>query len=160
MARQNALCGILFALSAALLAGCLPAETASPGQHVVEWPEQRILFVADERSCGVQSFHLNAGAPEALAQTRRNQHSRVRDIQLDVQLAKLWVLGYNGISVFDARSLTLQRFIPLDGVNISRMRIENDHVVLLAGSGSTVGEIDSRGGVLGQIAAGFAVDVL
>ena len=145
MIGRTTFLGGLFAFLAVSLSGCLPVDEAMPRQHVVEWPEQRLLFIADERTSRVQAFHLSAGAPVAFAQTRQNQHSRVRDIQLDTQRGKLWVLGYNGVSVYDADSLTLQRYIPLDGANIASLRIEKERVVLLAGSGRPVGEIDSRG---------------
>lgn len=141
--------GLLMAFLGVSLAACLPVEDALPRQHVVEWPGQRLLFVADERGSRVQSFHLSSGAPVACAQTRQSRHSRVRDMQLDVPHGKLWVLGYNGVSVYDARSLALQRYIPLEGASISAMRIERDRVVLLAGSGIPVGEIDSRSSVFG-----------
>ncbi len=149
MTARNVFFALLMAILAVPLAACLPVEDVLPRQHVVEWPGQRLLFVADERAGRVQSFHLGSGAPVACAQTRQSRHSRVRDMQLDVPHGKLWVLGYNGISVYDARSLVLQRYIPVEGASISALRIEGDRVVLLAGSGTTVGEIDSRSSVFG-----------
>lgn len=154
MSGRNVFLGLLLALIAIPLAASLRADAApepvpEPGQYLVEWSEQHLLFVADERSSRIQSFHLGTGAPVVYAQTRRHQHSRVRDMQLDAQRGKLWVLGYNGVSVYDARSLVLQRYIPLEGASISVMRIESDRVVLVAGSGVPVGEIDSRGRLFG-----------
>lgn len=149
MTARNVFLSLLMAILVVPLAACLPVEDDLPRQHVVEWPEQRLLFVADERAGRVQAFHLSSGAPVVFAQTKQSRHSRVRDMQLDVPHGKLWVLGYNGISVYDARSLALQRYIPLEGASISGLRIEGDRVVLLAGSGTTVGEIDSRSSVFG-----------
>ncbi len=154
MSGRNIFIGLFLALIAIPLAASLRADVVPepeplPRQYLVEWSGEHLLFVADERSSRIQSFHLNAGAPVAYAQTRRHQHSRVRDMQLDSQRGKLWVLGYNGVSVYDARSLALQRYIPLEGASISAMRIESERVVLLAGSGMPVGEIDSRSGVFG-----------
>lgn len=149
MTGQSIFRMVMPAMLALLLAACVPVDETLPRQHVLEWSEQRLLFVADERASRVQSFHLSSGAPVAYAQTRQNQHSRVRDMQLDAQHGKLWVLGYNGISVYDARSLSLQRHIPLDGGNIAALRVENDRVVLLAESGLAVGEIASRRGMFG-----------
>lgn len=154
MSGRNAFLGLLLALiaiplAASLRADALPEPVPLPAQHLIEWSEQHLLFVADEHSSRIQSFHLGAGAPVAYAQTRRHQHSRVRDMQLDAKRGKLWVLGYNGVSVYDARSLVLQRYIPLEGASISAMRIESDRVMLLLGSGIPVGEIDSRNGVFG-----------
>lgn len=150
MSGRNAFLGILLALIAIPLAASLRADAVperqpepEPGQFLVEWSEQHLLFVADERSSRVQSFHVSAGAPAAYAQSRRHQHSRVRDMQMDAQRGKLWVLGQNGVSVYDARSLTLERFIPVEGGSIAALRIERGKVVLLAGSGDPVGEIDS-----------------
>lgn len=149
MTGQSIFRMILPAMLATLLAACVPVDETVPRQHVLEWSEQRLLFVADERASRVQSFHLNGGAPVAYAQTRQNQHSRVRDMQLDVRHGTLWVLGYNGISVYDAHSLSLQRHIPLDGAHVTALRVERDRVVLLADSNLAVGEIDSRGRLFG-----------
>lgn len=154
MSGRNIFIGLFLALiaiplAASLRADVVPEPESQPGQYLIEWSEEHLLFVADERSSRIQSFHLSAGAPVAYAQTRRHQHSRVRDMQLDAQRGKLWVLGYNGVSVYDARSLALQRYIPLEGASISALRIEGDRVLLLAGSGTPVGEIDSRGRAFG-----------
>lgn len=150
MSGRNVFIRLFLALLAVPLTACLPVEdTAAPGQHLVEWSGQHLLFVADERSSRIQSFHLGTGTPVVYAQTRSHQHSRVRDMQLDAQRGRLWVLGYNGVSVYDARSLVLQRYIPLEGASISAMRIESDRVVLVAGSGIPVGEIDSRSRLFG-----------
>lgn len=152
MSGRKLLAAFFLILMTSPLVARVPApaqEEAAPGQHLVEWSEQHLLFVADDRSSRVQAFHLSAGAPVPCAQTRQNRHSRVRDMRLDAQNGTLWVLGYNGVSVYDARSLVLQRYIPLEGGSIAGMRIEDGRVVLIAGSGDPVGEIDARGGALG-----------
>lgn len=149
MSGRNAFLGLFLALIAIPLAASLRADVApqrhpepEPAQHLVEWSEQNLLFVADERSNRVQSFQLTAGVPAAFAQSRRHPHSRVRDMQLDARRGKLWVLGHNGVSVYEARSLMLERFIPLEGGSIAALRIDGDKVVLVAASGDPVGEID------------------
>jgi hypothetical protein len=147
-------------VSAMLLAACQPAEVRAPRQSVVEWAEQHLLFVADERSSQVRAFHLGNGAPVPLAESRSGGHARVRDMQVDAQLGRLWVLGYSGVSVFDARTLVLQRFIPLEGAHLSSMRLEGGRVRLFSASGEAAGEIDRRGGALGLLAAGVTENVL
>lgn len=160
MAGRDAARALLSVVSALLLGGCLPIEETLPRQHVVAWPEQRLLFVADARSNRVQAFRLGSGAPVALAQTRHNPHARVRDVRLDARGGRLWVLGHNGISVYAAQTLLLERYIPLEGMNVSQLRVEQERVVLCDDSGHSVGEVGRRGGLLSQIAAGFPMDIL
>ena len=81
-------------------------------------------------------------------------------MQVDAPLGRLWVLGYSGVSVFDARTLVLQRFIPLEGAHLSSMRLEGERVRLFSASGEAAGEIDRRGGALGLLAAGVTENVL
>jgi hypothetical protein len=163
MARRNVPNALLRAMCVAsvmLLAACQPADVRAPRQSVVEWAEQHLLFVADERSSQVRAFHLGNGAPVPLAESRSGGHARVRDMQVDAQLGRLWVLGYSGVSVFDARTLVLQRFIPLEGAHLSSMRLEGGRVRLFSASGEAAGEIDRRGGALGLLAAGVTENVL
>lgn len=156
----NALLRAMCVASVMLLAACQPADVRAPRQSVVEWAEQHLLFVADERSSQVRAFHLGNGAPVPLAESRSGGHARVRDMQVDAQLGRLWVLGYSGVSVFDARTLVLQRFIPLEGAHLSSMRLEGGRVRLFSASGEAAGEIDRRGGALGLLAAGVTENVL
>jgi len=146
-----------------MLAGCLPVQAQQaqmPRQSLVEWPGQRLLFIADERTSVVHSYFLGNGAPVPFAQSRSGRHARVRDMQLDEAGGRLWVLGYNGVSVFDARRLTLERFIPVDGAHLSTLRFEGHSVRLVADSGEAVGAIDRRGGALGLLAASVTENVL
>ena len=162
MAQRTGLRGLLVVASVLMLAGCLPVDSQVqvPRQSLVEWPGQRLVFVADERTSLVRSYYLGNGSPVAFAQSRSGGHARVRDMQLDEAGGRLWVLGYNGVSVFDARRLTLERFIPVDGAHLSSLRLEGLSVRLIAESGESVGEIDRRGGALGLLAAGVTENVL
>ncbi|MFZ2854784.1 MAG: hypothetical protein WAZ34_11835 [Rhodocyclaceae bacterium] len=124
------------------LAACLPTERSAPRQTIVEWPEQRLLFIADERIGSVRAFHLG-GAPVPVAQTRTFERSSVRDIQLDPVRGRLWVLGADAAYVHDAHRLALQKRIPLDARDVAGMRIENGGVTLLASSNRVLGRIDA-----------------
>ena len=134
---------LLLALLAPLLAGCLPADRAIPRQMIVEWPEKHLLFIADERIGSVRVFHLGAGAPVLVAQTRNFERSTVRDIKLDAARQQLWVLGTDGVYVHDAQNLALQKRIPLDARGVAEMRIEDGGVLLLAGDKVVLGRIDT-----------------
>ena len=133
----------LLACLALLLTACLPADEISLRQSVREWPEQRLVFIADSRLGRVQSFHLGGGAPVPFALTHGNQRASVSDLQLDAQRGQLWVLGDDGVSVYDARRLVLQKRVLFDTQNISALRIEAGRIVLIAKSGEQVGQIDS-----------------
>ncbi len=160
MALRTVFRGFLAVASVVVLAGCLPVEAQMPRQSLVEWSGQRLLFVADERTSMVRSYYLGNGSPVAFAQSRSGRHARVRDMQIDEAGGRLWVLGYNGVSVFDARRLTLERFIPVDGAHLSSLRLEGRRVRLIAESGEVVGELDRRGGALGMLATSVTENVL
>lgn len=157
---QSNVLRVMSIVSAMLLAACQPVELQAPRQSVVEWTEQHLVFVADERSSQVRAFHLGNGAPVPQAESRSGGHARVRDMQIDASNGRLWVLGYSGVSVFDARTLVLQRFIPLEGAHLSTLRFDGERVRLFSVSGESAGEIDRRGGALGLLAAGVAENVL
>lgn len=125
------------------LAACLPAERLAPRQAIVEWPAQRLLFIADERIGSVRAFHLGGGVPLLAAQTRPSERSSVRDIQLDPARGRLWVLGADAVYVHDARGLRLQKRIPLEARDVAALRIEPDGVILLAGGAVPLGRIDA-----------------
>lgn len=134
---------LLPALLVPWLAACLPSERPAPRQTIVEWPAQRLLFIADERIGSVRAFHLGGGAPVLAAQTRTFERSSVRDIQLDPARGRLWVLGADAAYVHDAHSLALQKRIPLDARDVAGMRIENGGVTLLASDDVPLGRIDA-----------------
>lgn len=134
---------LLPALLVPWLAACLPTERPAPRQMIVEWPEQRLLFIADERIGSVRAFHLSGGAPLLAAQTRTFERSSVRDIQLDQARGRLWVLGADAVYVHDAHGLLLQKRIPLDARNVAGLRIEQSGITLLASGDLPLGHIDS-----------------
>jgi len=143
MSGRNARQCMLLALLIPLLAACLPAERANPRQMIVEWPEQHLVFMADERIGSVRAFHLAGGAPVLAAQTRVFERSTVRDIKLDASRGQLWVLGADGVYVHDAHSLALRKRIPLDARDAAEMRVENGGIVLLASDQVVLGRIDA-----------------
>lgn len=130
-------------LFASLLAACQPEVGAKARQIIVEWPENQLLFIADERTGGVKAFRLGAGAPVFTAQTRVFERSTVRDIMLDPARNQLWVLGADGVYVHDARNLALLKRIPLNARDVAGMVIEEECVILLAADGVQLGRIDT-----------------
>lgn len=134
----------LLPLMLCLLAACQPATIVHARQTVLEWPEQRLLFVADSRQGKVQSFLLgHNGSPVPFAQTHDPQRSSVRDLKLDTQRGRLWVLGAEGVFVHKARGLVLQRHLVLDTRNVASLSIEGDWVWLIDGSGRRIARIDA-----------------
>lgn len=133
----------LLLLMAYLLLGCQPSPISRVSQSVLEWPEQRLLFVADSRQGKVQSFLLgDNGLPRPYAQTHDPQRTSVRDLKLDTQRGRLWVLGEEGVFVHKARGLVLQKHLVLDTRNVASFSIERDWVWLIDGSGRRIARID------------------
>lgn len=130
-------------LSLLLLAACEPAGHLVSRQVIVDWPEQRLVFVADTRLGRVQSFRTGAGAPVLFAQTAGLRRSSVRDIRLEPTRNALWVLGRNAVYRYEARGLALQQQFPLVE-KVSALRIEAGRVVLLDRTGASIGQIDSE----------------
>lgn len=135
---------VLLAVCTLLLAGCLPANRSTPRQTIIEWPEKRLIFMADERVGSVRAFHSGTGTPILAAQTRTFERSSVRDIQLDKTRGQLWVLGPDAAYVHDAGTLALLKRIPLESRDVAEMRIEEDGVTLLASDSVVLGRIDMK----------------
>ena len=134
----------LLVLLSCLLIACQRSPIVHANQSVLEWPEQRLLFVADSRQGKVQSFLVrNAGAPIPFAQTHDPQRSSVRDLKLDSQRGRLWVLGAEGVFVHKARGLVLQKHLVLDTRNVASLSIEGDWVWLIDDSGRRLARIDA-----------------
>lgn len=135
---------LLLLLLAYLLIACQRAPIVHASQSVLEWPEQRLLFVADSRQGKVQSFLLAGdGTPVPFAQTHDPQRSSVRDLKLDVQRGRLWVLGAEGVFVHKARGLVLQKHLVFDTRKVASLVIDGDWVWLLDESGRRVAQIDA-----------------
>ena len=102
-----------------LLAACGgPAD-----QRVIEWREADRLFLADARNGIVRVFDTRNG-PVPCAQLNARERHAVRDMQLDLPRARLWVLGDDALYLYDARLLMLigrHELAPEDG---GRLEIE------------------------------------
>lgn len=134
---------LLLAPIVLLLAACQLENRATPRQSVVEWPENRLLFIADERSGAVQAFYLGNGAPVRVALSRQDTRQTVRDMKLDARHGQLWVLGQNSVDILDARGLALHKRIPLDARDVASLRMGATGATLLAANGETLGDIDT-----------------
>ena len=142
MSGHRALQYALLAFVFIQLVSCGSADNGIAQQRVVEWAEQRLIFVADSRMGQVRSFFLGNGAPVPYARTQGSLRKSVLDLQLDVQAGHLWVLGDDGVSVYDARRLALQQNIPLETGTVSALGFADGYVLLLSGSGEQIGQID------------------
>lgn len=89
-----------------LLCVFLLACGGPPGQRVVEWPESDRLFLADARNGMVRVFDTRNG-PVPYGQLLARERHAVRDMQLDPERARLWVLGDDAVYLYDARLLML-----------------------------------------------------
>ena len=114
-------------------------------QSIAEWPDQRLLFVADERMGRVRSFLVGNGAPVPYAVSESGARRSVRDLQLDVASGQLWVLGDDGITIYAARDLKPLRHIALDTGRVERLARNGGDIVLLAAGGEQVGRIAAEG---------------
>lgn len=134
--------GVLAPVLAALwLAACGPVARG-PGQPVlVEWKEQRLVFVADHRMGMVRSFFLSNGSPVFFAQSPHGERSSVRDLQVDPAKGELWVLGDDGVTVYSARELKRLRHYAVDIGRADRLQRDADGVVLLSASGERLARI-------------------
>jgi hypothetical protein len=132
----------LFALLA--LSACKPIDDGLPRQLMTEWSEKHLIFVADSRMGKVRSYFLGNGAPVLFAQTRGVRRTSVRDLQLDANLGQLWVLGDDGVSLHDAKTLSLRKYFPVEAADAATLSINGDRVVLLDQAGDEVGRIDGR----------------
>jgi len=126
----------LLSLVVYLLLGCQSSDRPIPSQQVLEWPEQRLVFIADSRTGQVKSFFLGNGAPVLFAQTRSDQRTSVRELRLDSSHNQLWVLGENNVEVYEARNLALQKRLPLDAQEIASAGIATDRGVFFAKANS------------------------
>ena len=154
MFGQNLTRYLLVVGGALLLAGCLPvdemvfgrttlAPPAAP-RHVAQWADQQLMFVADSRMGRVQSYQLGGPQPVFQAQTEIASRRWVLDLQIDAKGGQLWVLGDDGLTVHDARTLALQAHIPLIPNTVASMRIEDGQISLVSGDGTSVGAVDCR----------------
>lgn len=137
---------------AMLLMACLPVDEILPGQlaldrpvaerRVLEWPDQNLLFVADSRMGRIQAYRLGGAQPKFSAQSEVASRTWVLDLKLDTESGMLWVLGDDGVSVYDARSLVLHKHIPLARNTVNSLRITDRQVSLVARDGVPIGVVD------------------
>lgn len=123
-----------------LLAGCVIEDESNLIN--VQWPEQRVVFVADARVGTVQALTQNSPA-NLLAETGAVLPSSVRSMLLDKEHDRLWVLGSNGIDVLDAHSLELKKHIALKlPATAASLKRDPSGVSLYSVSGALLGRID------------------
>ena len=131
-------------LSGLLLPFLLAACVDEDAHHKinVQWPEQRIVFVADTRIGAVLALAQNDPA-RLLARSQIPLRARVLGLQLDKARGRLWVLGTRSLDVHDAYSLVLQKHIALS----------TDEAVSLQHDGLAIGLYSRRGMLLGRVDA-------
>lgn len=134
---------LLLATTLLLLAACLPENRARHHQTLVEWPEKKLLFMADERSGMVQAFYLGNGAPLRIAQSQQWARHSVRDMLIDAGREALWVLGNDTVDVLDPRTLKLRKRIALDARDVAQLQSSDSGILLLASNGEILGQVDT-----------------
>lgn len=133
---------LLLATTLLLLAACLPENRTQHRQTLVEWPEKKLLFMADERSGMVQVFYLGNGAPLRIAQSQQLARHSVRDMKIDPDREALWVLGNDTVDVHDPRTLKLRKRIALDARDVAQLQLGHGGILLLASNGELLGHVD------------------
>lgn len=133
----------LFAAALALfLTACQPADHVAMGKRVeAKWAERQLLFVADPAIGNVRVFHLRA-APVLIAELRAPGRREVRDIRIDAERGRIWVLGGGAVYLHDARSFSLVKRIPGAGSAAERLALADSGVPQV---------LDTEGRVLAQI---------
>lgn len=125
-----------------LLAACAPVGEM-PRQHLLEWGEARLLYVADSRSGSIRAFSLATTAPVAVAQAHVPASAGIRALALDGVRGRLWVLAADRVEALDARRLTPLGPALRVAAAVSALRVDGDGVVLLAADGAEHGRIDA-----------------
>ena len=133
---------LLVLLLPLLLVGCITEDENS--KINLQWPEQRVVFVADEQIGTVLSLVENDSS-RLVAKTDVPLRSSVRSMVLDKTLNRLWVLGPKGIDVHDARSLELKKHIALN-MPATAVSLKQDKfgINLYSASGALLGRIDAN----------------
>lgn len=123
-----------------LLSACVLEDESSLVN--VQWPEQRVVFVADTRTGTVSAVTRNEiGQPQAVADG--SLPASTRNMVLDKEHKHLWVLGANGIDVLDANSLELQKHIALNtAATPSVLKQDKSGISLYSVTGALLGRID------------------
>ncbi len=125
-----------------LLAGCVTDDEGS--KINVQWPEQRVVFVADVRIGTVLALMENDRG-RLVAKTDVPLRSSVRSMFLDKAHGQLWVLGSNAIDVHDARSLVLKKHIALKmPATATSLKQDESGISLYSASGALLGRIDAH----------------
>lgn len=94
---------------AVLAGGC---RSGAAEQHRVEWNEERLLFVADDRNGWVRVFDLRSGLTPRDVLTA-NRRRAVLALALDVERGRLWVLGDDALYAYDAHGLAPRQRLAL-----------------------------------------------
>lgn len=89
----------------AVLGGC---RSGAAEQHQARWPEEQLLFVADDRNGWVRVFDLRNGMTPRAVLTATGRRV-VRDMALDTRRDRLWVLGDDALYAYDARGQALRQ---------------------------------------------------
>jgi ligand-binding sensor domain-containing protein len=125
-----------------LLVGCIPEDESSLIN--VQWPEQRVVFVADARVGTVHAMAQN-DTGRLLAKTDGALPSSVRSMVLDKDSNTLWVLGSAGIDVLDARSLDLKKHIELNTASTpGSLKQDKSGISVYSISGALQGRINAQ----------------
>lgn len=125
-----------------LLAACISEDGSTLIN--VQWPEQRVVFVADSQAGTVSAMTRN-DAGHLQAKADGSLPASVLNMVLDKEHNNLWVLGSNGIDVLDAYSLELKQHIAVNTpATPAVLKRDTSGISLYSVTGALLGRIDAH----------------
>lgn len=117
---KNILSGIFLGWALAWLAAC--GQPAVAPQHIVEWPEARLLFVADGRNGSIAAYSLQ---PHPVPLKVAWLAQPLQALALDEARGRLWAADGWALHLLDARTLAPRARWPLPaGVAPARLELD------------------------------------
>jgi len=145
--RGFAAFGSAFLLAALLtsMTACRPAGNAVAGKHAeAKWAERQLLVIGDRRTGIARVFHTRA-APLLIGELRAPGRREVRDLRIDPQRNRIWVLGETGVDLHDATTWSLIRRVSAPVAGTETLRLDGTGAPLLLGEdGRALARIDPQ----------------
>jgi len=135
---------LLASLLTALTACRIDGEAAAVNHAEVKWAERQLLVIGDRRTGTARVFHMRA-APLLIGELRAPGRQEVRDIRIDPQRNRIWVLGESTLDLHDGSSWSLIRRIGAPAASASGLRLDGTGSPLLLGSGGrAIARVDAQ----------------
>ena len=125
------------------LAACQPTNpVVMPKRVEIKWADRQLLFIGDERLGTVRVFHTRA-APLLITEINAPDRTSVRDLAIDAQSRRIWILGDGAVYLHDAQTYSLIRKVAGVGSAAVRLMLDtNGAPQLMASDGSRLASID------------------